>query len=284
MVKLRGIETIPARKRHVQEDHDGRLADERIWPDSPASSSRIIPPCDGARKPACAKLKLRPVFATRSSAEASGGSAKAGRREPIFFETGDHNIYRDLLTEQCAKAGVEVWAYCLMANHVHLILVPQNDHGFARATGEAHRRYTNFINTRSSFRGHLFQSRFGPVPVDEAHPVTAARYVSLNPVRARLVERAEEWPWSSVRAHARGVDDGLVSVKPLLDRVGDFARLLLPDDRDADRFSELRGSENTGRPLAAEDFVRDLEIRPGRPIARRGSGRKPKPCEHPTPL
>jgi putative transposase len=80
----------------------------------------------------------------------------------------------------------------MMPNPVHLILVPRNDHGVARATGEAHRRYTNFINTRSRFRGHLFQSRFGSVPLDEAHRVTAARYVSLNPVRAWLVECAQE--------------------------------------------------------------------------------------------
>ncbi len=208
-------------------------------------------------------------------------TARGNRREPIFFENGDHDIYRALLAEQCAKAHVEVWAYCLMPNHVHLIVVPRDDNGFARATGEAHRRYTNFINTRCGFRGHLFQSRFGSVPMDEAHLVTAARYVSLNPVRARLVERAQDWPWSSVRAHLKGEDDGLVSVKPLLDHIGDFARLLAPDERDADRFSELRKSENTGRPLAAEDFVRDLERRLGRPIARRAPGRRPKPPEHP---
>jgi putative transposase len=209
-------------------------------------------------------------------------TARGNRREPIFFEDGDHDVYRSLLAGQCAKAGVEVWAYCLMPNHVHLILVPRGEEGFAGATGEAHRRYTNFINTRSGFRGHLFQNRFGSVPMDEAHLVTAARYVSLNPVRARLVERAEDWPWSSVRAHLKGEDDGLVSVKPLLERVGDFARLLAPDERDADRFSALRKLEKTGRPLAAEDFVRDLENRLGRPVARRAQGRKPKPREHPT--
>jgi putative transposase len=105
---------------------------------------------------------------------------------------------------------------------------------------------------------------------------------SSNPVRARLVERAQDWPWSSVRAHLKREDDGLVSVKPLLERVGDFAKLLAPDQRDADRFSALRNRENTGWPLAAEDFVRDLERRLGRPIARRAPGRKPKPREHPT--
>jgi putative transposase len=138
------------------------------------------------------------------------------------------------------------------------------------------------INTRSGVRGHLFQSRFGSVPMDEAHLVTAARYVSLNPVRARLVERAEDRPQSSVRAHLKGEDDGLVKVGPLLERVGDFAKLLQPDERDRERFSELRMREKTGRPLAPEDFVRDLETRLGRPVVRRAPRRKPKPRDYPT--
>src|SRR5580700_484726 len=112
---------------------------------------------------------------------------RGNRREPIFFKNGDHEVYRDLLAEQAAKAHVEIWAYCLMPNHVHLIAVPRTDDGLARAIGEAHRRYTNYINARARFRGHLFQNRFGSVVMDDAHLVTAARYVGLNPVRACLV-------------------------------------------------------------------------------------------------
>jgi putative transposase len=209
-------------------------------------------------------------------------TARGNRREPIFFENGDHEVYRDLLAEQATKAGVEIWAYCFMPNHVHLIAVPTTDDGLARAIGEAHRRYTNYINARARFRGHLFQNRFGSVVMDEAHLVTAARYVSLNPVRARLVARAQDWPWSSVGAHLSGEDDALVIVKPLLDRVGDFRTFLQPDARDTALFATLRRSETTGRPLAAEDFVRDLEKRLGRPIARRASGRKPNARERST--
>jgi putative transposase len=83
---------------------------------------------------------------------------RGNRREPIFFEDGDQEIYRDLLGEQARKADVEVWAYCLMPNHVHLN--PRQADGLGRAVGEAHRRYTNFINARGRWTGHLFQSRF----------------------------------------------------------------------------------------------------------------------------
>ena len=124
---------------------------------------------------------------------------RGNRREAIFFEDGDHQIYCDMLAEQARKFSVEVWAYCLMPNHVHLVLVPQGADGMSRALGETHRRYTNFINARGRWTGHLFQSRFASVAMDESHLRSAVSYVSLNPVRARLVSRAEEWPWSSVR-------------------------------------------------------------------------------------
>ena len=92
--------------------------------------------------------------------------------------------------------------------------------GLARAIGETHRQYTGFINARSRWTGHLFQGRFSSVALDEAHLMAAARYVALNPVRARLVAQAQDWAWSSARAHLAGEDDGLVRVAPLLDRVG----------------------------------------------------------------
>jgi putative transposase len=198
---------------------------------------------------------------------------RGNRREAIFFEDGDQEIYCDLLAEQTLKAGVEVWAYCLMPNHVHLILVPSEPDALGRAVGETHRRYTNYINARGRWTGHLFQSRFASVTLDSKHLMHAVRYVSLNPVRAQLVSRAEDWRWSSVKAHLAGEDDALVTVRPVLDRVGDFNQLLHPDgDQD---FRGLRDAESTGRPLGTPEFVAGLEAVLGRKIARRAPGRKP---------
>ena len=199
---------------------------------------------------------------------------RGNRREAIFFEAGDHEIYCDLLAEQTSKARVEVWAYCLMPNHVHLILTPTDADGMGRAVGEAHRRYTNFINARGRWTGHLFQSRFASVAMDYTHLMRAVRYVSLNPVRARLATRAEDWKWSSVRAHMAGQDDGLVAVRAVLDRAPNFMDLLQPNA--PEDFTDLRNSEGTGRPLGAEDFVIGLEQVLGRKIARRAPGRKPQ--------
>ena len=203
-------------------------------------------------------------------------TARGNRREPIFFLEGDQDIYCAMLAEQMRKAGVEVWAYCLMPNHVHLILCPSDEDGLGRALGAAHRRWANYVNARGRWTGHLFDGRFASVVMDERHLLAAVRYVSLNPVRARLAPRAEDWAWSSVRAHLAAEDDGLVTVRPVLDRVERFAELIRTEADDP-AFALLRAAESTGRPLGAADFVADLERRLGRPIARRAPGRKPAP-------
>ena len=201
---------------------------------------------------------------------------RGNRREAIFFEDGDQEVYRDLLAEQVRRRGVEVWAYCLMPNHVHLILTPTDDAGLGLAVGEAHRRYTNFVNARGRWTGHLFQNRFASVVMDEAHLIAAARYVPMNPVRAGLVARPQDWPWSSARAHLAGEDDGLVVTRPLLDRIGDVSAFLADAEAPA-ASAALRAAETTGRPLGNEAFVRDLERILGRKLARGRPGPAPPP-------
>jgi putative transposase len=199
---------------------------------------------------------------------------RGNRREPIFFEDGDQEVYRDLLAEQVKRRGVEVWAYCLMPNHVHLILTPCDVLGLGLAVGEAHRRYTSFVNARGRWTGHLFQSRFASVAMDETHLLAAARYVPMNPVRARLATRPDDWPWSSARAHLAGADDGLVAVAPLLERIGDFAAFLAQEGNGA-ADNALRANETTGRPLGNKDFIEGLEPILGRKLARGRPGPKP---------
>jgi putative transposase len=212
-------------------------------------------------------------------------TARGNRREPIFFEDGDQDIYCDILAEQLRKATVETWAYCLMPNHVHLILCPAREDGLALALGAAHRRWANFINARGRWRGHLFDGRFASVAMDERHLLAAVRYVALNPVRARLAARAEDWTWSSARAHLAGQDDSLVLVRPVLERVERFADLIAAGDTDEPTFAALRASELTGRPSGTPEFVADLERLLGRPVARRAPGRKPnRPAAEQPPL
>jgi putative transposase len=162
-----------------------------------------------------------------------------------------------------------------MPNHVHLILVPPNRDGLRAALAEAHRRYTSVVNARMGWTGYLWQGRFASFPMDDAYLLACARYVEQNPVRARLVERAQDWPWSSARAHLRTRDDELVLVEPLLSRIAGWSEFLAQPPRE-DVFSAIRSGARTGRPLGLPTFVEELEAQLGRPLARRRAGRKPQ--------
>src|SRR5436189_1154439 len=109
-------------------------------------------------------------------------------RNRVFFSDEDYAFYCDLLVENCAAADVEIWAWVLMPNHVHLILVPSDADGIRRALAAVHRRYAGHVHARLKRTGHFWQGRFGCVAMDQEHLGAALRYVALNPVRARLVE------------------------------------------------------------------------------------------------
>jgi len=199
---------------------------------------------------------------------------RGNRRAQTFFEDGDYALYESLLHAAADKAGAEIWCYCLMPNHVHIIIVPSDEDGLRRTFADAHRRYTGYINARMRVTGHLWQGRFGSVVMDEKHLAHAVRYVSLNPVRAGLVERAQDWPWSSVACHLLGRHNELVKATPVLERYGDFAAFLEQGEGSADAFQRLRQCETTGRPLGSDGWVDDLESATGRQLKAQKRGPK----------
>jgi len=163
-----------------------------------------------------------------------------------------------------------------MPNHVHMIVVPEDEDGLRRTFADAHRRYTGYINARLRVTGHLWQGRFGSVVMDEDHLAHAVRYVSLNPVRAGLVDRADQWSWSSVRAHLDNRDDGLVTARPVLDRYGPFDRFVDLADAGDEGYGVLRRSETTGRPVGSEDWISALETKTGRVLSPQRRGPRPR--------
>ena len=197
---------------------------------------------------------------------------RGNRRQPTFFGDSDYRLYMRLLGEWCAKAGTQVWAWCLMPNHVHLILVPGREDGLRAALGETHRRYTRAINAREEWLGHLWQSRFASFPMDERHLIACARYVELNPVRAGLAKRPEDWPWSSARAHLGLARDGLTDTAPLLDRIPQWDALLASGLADEER-NAIRASERTGYALGDRSFLTRLAEQAGRSVTPRPRGR-----------
>jgi putative transposase len=209
---------------------------------------------------------------------------RGNRRQRTFFCPEDYVLYTDLMAEWCHRCGVVIWAYSLMPNHAHLVAVPDSPEALRRAIGEAHRRYTLEVNRREGWTGYLWQGRFASFPMDDRHTLAAARYIELNPVRAKLVVRAEEYPWSSARAHLLGRDDRLVSVAPLLSRMSDWSGFL-GEGAQTDIAHEIRRHANTGRPLGTDEFVADLErllgrgLRPGKRGPRAKSARIVVPAE-----
>jgi len=204
---------------------------------------------------------------------------RGNRRQQTFFGEDDYRAYLSLVAEWCARHGVRIWAYCLMPNHVHLIVVPPSEDGLCRAVGEAHRRYTRRVNFREGWRGHLWQGRFASFVMGESHLLSAARYVERNPVKAKLVRRAAAWPWSSAAAHAAGRGDAVAEGDWLRELtagwVGSWAEFL--GDKDEPSFATaMRRCENTGRPLGDRALLGKLERLLGRPLLPRKRGRPRK--------
>lgn len=203
---------------------------------------------------------------------------RGNRRQQTFFCEDDYAAYAELMAAWCGQYGVEIWAYCLMPNHVHLIVVPNSEDGLRRAVGEAHRRYTRRVNFRERWRGHLWQGRFASVVLDDYHLLAAARYVEMNPVRAGMVACAADYRWSSAAAHLAGRDDELVKVTPLLEIVGDWQAFLREPTNELVR-SRLQRHERTGRPLGNDRFLARIEAAVHRVLKPRKAGRKPKRVE-----
>lgn len=211
---------------------------------------------------------------------------RGNRRLPVFFWDEDRLEYLRLLAEAAAASGTRCLAWCLMDNHVHLILVPSTEDGLRAALGEAHRRYTRRVNFREGWRGHLFQGRFASYPMDDAHLMAAVRYVELNPVAAKMVARAEDWRWSSARSHLRGrrvKDDPLTDIEALSAHVPNWRAMLRHGleaggvgDEGASLAEAIEARLRTGRPLAADGWIAAQEVATGRALAPRKRGPKPR--------
>lgn len=105
---------------------------------------------------------------------------RGNRRQLVFFADEDYRTYLRLLQEQSLRWGLDVWAYCLMTNHVHLVAVPEQPESLARCLAKVHGRYAKRINARMGWRGYLWQARFGSSAMDNAHTLAAVRYVEQN--------------------------------------------------------------------------------------------------------
>jgi putative transposase len=205
---------------------------------------------------------------------------RGNRRQDVFFSDGDYSAYRGLVADACHRQGVRCIAWCLMPNHVHLILIPPTAESLRAALAEAHRRYSRRINIANGWVGYLWQGRFSSYPMDDAHLATAIRYVELNPVRAGLVARAEDWRWSSASAHITGKPDGLTDLAAVAGMHANWRAMLChgleAGDLAAAAEAAIEAHQRTGRPLGDAAFVKRLERDSGRALSPRRRGPKPR--------
>lgn len=187
--------------------------------------------------------------------------------QPIFFIDADRKAYLHLLKKGCGEAGVRLLAWCLMTNHVHLVAVPESEDSLEVLLRRVHGRYAQMLNVRLNRTGHLWQNRFFSCALDSKHLLRALAYVELNPVRAGMVQQAEEYEWSSARTHVGVAEEW----NTLLDwecwhTMGGAPawRELLMSREELAVLRLLRRCTYSGRPFGSEDFLAEFESRFGR--------------------
>ncbi len=183
-----------------------------------------------------------------------------GRRgNRIFFGDEDYSTYFQTATKLLRLHDVAVWTYCFMPDHIHLIVVPEDERSVGKALLEAATQYGLYLNSRTDRTEAPFQDTFAAHALDEQYLIACTRYVEINPVKREYVQLPEQWPWSSAAAHIKEKDNELVTVLPLLSRVkrswSDFLGESIPEEE-----AELFYShEKSGKPLGSPSFIKGLK-------------------------
>jgi putative transposase len=203
---------------------------------------------------------------------------RGNRRQPIFFSDADRNCYVEWLADGCQRFGTTCLAWCLMDNHVHLVLVPSTADGLRGPIASAATRLSQRINLSQQTNGHLFQGRYASYPMDEAHLMIALRYVENNPVKAGLVKAAEQWRWSSAAAHVARQPDRLVSGMEFADVVPNWRRMLALgiEAGEEEEGAEVERALLSGRPRGGLEWLATYAANLGDRATIRPRGRPSK--------
>jgi putative transposase len=206
-------------------------------------------------------------------------------RQDCFLHESDYLVYLANLRDLLAKTRCALHAYCLMTNHVHLLLTPSTLDGCARLMRNLGQRYVQYFNRRHERSGTLWEGRFHSCLVDSARYVVACyRYVERNPVRAGMVEAAGDYPWSSCRGNS-GRDSN-----KLLTEHAEYVALatdnnlrhvayqtLLAEADEAEFLAAIRDATNGGFGLVGEQLKASLPADQQRRLARQSPGPSTKP-------
>jgi putative transposase len=200
---------------------------------------------------------------------------RGNARQEIFTTDSMRSAYLRLLSEHAASHRLRVLAYCIMTNHVHVVAIPDSEASMANTFRHAHGRFSQYWNTERRRTGHVWQNRYYSCPVEEAAAGRVIAYVEENPVRAGMVERAEDFLWSSAGSHT-----GTTEREPWLDSAWFAARWTSEDWRTVlasrtpnEDLRSIREATYLGRPLGSKSFIAELETKLGRRLEARPGGR-----------
>jgi putative transposase len=204
---------------------------------------------------------------------------RGNNKEKVFFDKEDRKRYLSLLKKYSDRWDSPILAYCLMSNHVHLMTKPKNEKSLYKMMQGVTLCYTQYINRTYRRTGRLWESRYHSCIVDKERYLWAvARYIEQNPLRAKMVKRIEEYPYSSARAHIVGTRDEVLGEELFQEGQRkdyiEFIRAGIPEEET----NSIRYHTRTGRPFGSEEFTKKMErklerkfmlMSPGRPKKNR---------------
>ncbi|RII31168.1 MAG: transposase [Geobacter sp.] len=199
---------------------------------------------------------------------------RGNNRATVFFDDEDRQTYLKLLALYAEKYHFQIWAYCLMNNHTHLLAVPETETSLARGIGLTNQVYTQYLNRKLNQCGRIWQNRFFSCVVENNQYLWAvARYIERNPLKVGLVDNAEAYRWSSAKAHLTGASDNLLGTTSWLSpqEQNAYVNFFVAEDEETD--NAIRRATRTGRPFGSESFVDLLEFQLQQPLKAKKRGR-----------
>lgn len=193
---------------------------------------------------------------------------RGNNRRQVFFCDGDYLCYLDILQRHSTAFGLSVLAYCLMPNHVHLVVEPETEASLSVTLQRTQAEYALYRNRRSEATGHLWQARFYSCPLSQMHLWAALRYVERNPCRAGFVADSADWPWSSAQAHCGKTPSSVLDMRrwAALQTGTDWPEML--ESEEAPLIDAIRRGSLTGRPPGTREFLDVVERATGRRLRR----------------
>ena len=210
--------------------------------------------------------------------------SRGNNRDACFYSDEDYQFYLECLDDACRKYRVDLHAYVLMTNHVHLLLTPASENGISKVMQSVGRRYVQYINLNYKRSGTLWEGRHKASLIDaDEYLLACYRYIELNPVRANMVVHPAQYPWSSYRVNAGLRERRNLREHGVYTRLGADARLrhqayrdLFLFDIDPDVIKDIRRYGSFSMPLGGDRFQAQIETALGRKLGHAKRGRPPR--------